>query len=116
MPKRDQEGSDRRKSEHEKEEGRDRERESREHERHERREREREGSGDDPRAHARIIERRWQGSPPPTAERYANALKQWQALPGAVPRPATGVAAPDTSKRAGSTPPAADEGDEGSKR
>lgn len=55
-----------------------------EHEREHRREHEREGSGDDPRRHAAILERRWMGSPPPTAERYAHALKQWHALPGAV--------------------------------
>jgi hypothetical protein len=114
MPRRDEEGRDRKKGEHEKAE--QREREPHEHERGERREREREGSGDDPRAHALIIERRWQGSPPPTAERYANALKQWQALPGAVPKPATEVPAPAAPKRAGSSPPAADKDDEGSER
>ena len=79
---------------------RDREREHREkqeaepthggpHRRHP--EHEREESGDDPKRHASIIERRWQGSPPPTAERYAKALKQWQNLPGAVKGPATDV-------------------------
>jgi len=114
MPRRDEEGRERKKGEHEKAE--QREREPHEHERGERREREREGSGDDPRAHALIIERRWLGSPPPTAERYANALKQWQALPGAAPRPATGPPATDTSKHAGSTPTAADEGNEGRER
>jgi hypothetical protein len=51
-------------------------------------------SGDDPRRHATIIERRWQGSAPPTVERYARALQQWQALPGAVVRPAAAVAPP----------------------
>ena len=55
-----------------------------EHEREHRREREREGSGDDPRRHTAILERRWMGSPPPTAEKYARALTQWHALPGAV--------------------------------
>jgi hypothetical protein len=45
---------------------------------------EEEESGDDPKRHASIIERRWQGSPPPTAELYARALQQWQNLPGAV--------------------------------
>jgi hypothetical protein len=39
---------------------------------------------DDPRAFALIIERRWVGSAPPTAERYALALRQWAALPGAI--------------------------------
>lgn len=62
-----------------------------EHEHERRSDREREDSGDDPRAHARIIERRWLGSPPPTAERYARALRQWHALPGAVAWPATDV-------------------------
>ncbi len=55
------------------------------------RDREREDSGDDPKRHAAIIERRWLGSPPPTLERYARALRQWQALPGAVVRTATDV-------------------------
>jgi hypothetical protein len=49
--------------------------------------------GDDPAKHAAIIERRWEGSPPPTFERYALALKQWHALPGAVVWPATDVIA-----------------------
>jgi hypothetical protein len=73
------------------------ERESHEHDQpeheHERSDRDRDHSGDDPMAHAKIIERRWLGSPPPTAERYARALKQWQALPGAVVRTATNVTA-----------------------
>jgi hypothetical protein len=56
---------------------------------------EREETGDDPARHASIIERRWQGSPAPTAERYAKALQQWQKLPGAVSRPATDVTPPD---------------------
>jgi len=62
------------------------ERERHEHEREHEREREsrREGSGDDPRRHAAILALRWEGSPPPTAERYAHALRQWRALPGAV--------------------------------
>lgn len=51
-----------------------------------------EESGDDPERHARIIERRWLGSPPPTLERYARALRQWHRLAGAVARPATAVA------------------------
>ena len=54
----------------------------------------REHRGDDPKKHAAIIARRWEGSPPPTAERYANALKQWHALPGAVHWPATDVEPP----------------------
>jgi hypothetical protein len=48
-----------------------------------------EDSGDDPTRHAKIIARRWLGSPPPTPERYAQAVQQWHALPGAVVRPAT---------------------------
>lgn len=47
--------------------------------------------GDDPNRHASIIERRWLGSPLPTLELYARALRQWQALPGAVARSATQV-------------------------
>lgn len=63
-----------------------------EHEHHHR-EHEREESGDDPRRHAAILERRWLGSPPPNAERYAHALKQWKALPGAVVQSAPELAA-----------------------
>ena len=54
-------------------------------------------SGDDPRRHRAILELRWMGSPPPTAERYANALKQWRALPGAVVQSAAEVFARKTS-------------------
>jgi hypothetical protein len=68
--------------------------------------RRREDRGDDPRAHARIIERRWRGSPPPTAERYAQALRQWQALPGAVVSPATDVTAAGESQAAADENPA----------
>lgn len=57
---------------------------------HERRS-DREHDGDDPAKHAAVIERRWEGSPPPTFERHALALKQWHALPGAVVWPATDV-------------------------
>jgi hypothetical protein len=71
----------------------DERRTSREGARRPRRRRERrEGSGDDPLRHARILQRRWEGSPPPTAERYARALQQWRALPGAVVSPGTGTA------------------------
>jgi len=56
------------------------------HEREGDHERKREGRGDDPRRHAAILALRWKGSPPPTAERYAHALSQWRALPGAVVR------------------------------
>ena len=52
---------------------------------------EREHTGDSPRKHAEIIERRWLRSPRPTHERYARAIQQWHALPGAVLRPATDV-------------------------
>lgn len=63
--------------------------------RHGRREH-REESGDDPLKHTMILQRRWQGSPRPTAERYARALRQWRALPGTVVSPGTGTtAAPD---------------------
>jgi hypothetical protein len=54
-------------------------------------ERDREYSGDDPKAHAAILERRWLGSPPPSMARYALALRQWRQLPGAVVRPATDI-------------------------
>ena len=35
---------------------------------------------------------------PPTAELYDRALRQWQALPGALVRPATGVEGPPASE------------------
>lgn len=57
-------------------------------------------SGDDPKRHASVIERRWIGSAPPTPERYARALEQWQKLPGAVSRPATDVTGADDKHRA----------------
>jgi hypothetical protein len=68
---------------------------SKEYERQHHPRREGEDSGDDPKRHATIIERRWQGSPPPSAERYEKALQQWQKLPGAVSSPATDVPPPD---------------------
>jgi hypothetical protein len=60
-----------------------------EREREHYREHEREHGGDDPKKHAAIIARRWQGSPPPTFDRYVRAIQQWHALPGAVASPAT---------------------------
>jgi hypothetical protein len=62
-----------------------------EQERERRRDHEREKASDDPLRHAHIIRRRWLGSPPPTAERYAHALRQWQRLAGAVVRPAASL-------------------------
>jgi hypothetical protein len=56
-----------------------------------RRKRDEEDGGDDAVRHAAILARRWLGSPPPTTERYARALQQWHALPGAVFWPATDV-------------------------
>jgi len=50
--------------------------------------------GDDPSTHAQILERRWLGSEPPTAELYARAREQWRALPGAVMSPASDVPIP----------------------
>ena len=65
-------------------------------ERPRRRREHREEGGDDPLKHARILQNRWQGSPPPTAERYARALRQWRARPGAGVAPGTGgTAGPD---------------------
>jgi len=66
----------------------------------------REESGDDPRRHARILQHRWEGSPPPTAERYARALQQWRALPGAVVSPGALVtaSADETGPDEGSQP------------
>lgn len=68
---------------------------------------EREESGDDAARHASIIARRWQGSQPPTAQRYAQAVQQWQKMPGAVSRPATDVAPPD--EKAADAKPAGEE-------
>lgn len=62
-----------------------------EREREHHREHEREHGGDNPKKHAAIIARRWEGSPPPTFDRYARAIGQWHALPGAVASPATDV-------------------------
>jgi len=56
--------------------------------------RHKEESGDDPARHASVIARRWLESAPPTVERFARALQQWQALPGSVVRPAAAVAPP----------------------
>jgi hypothetical protein len=42
---------------------------------------------DDPREHRAIEERRFRGSLPATAERYAQAREQWYELPGAAVRP-----------------------------
>jgi hypothetical protein len=61
------------------------------HEHEHRRDHDRDDSGDDPRRQELIIERRWLGSIPPTAELYARALRQWEALPGAVVRSAADV-------------------------
>ena len=69
--------------------------------------------GDNPAMHARIIARRWLGSPPPTAERYARALRQWQALPGAVVSLATVLTvAAQTIKFASANPVSVDSADE----
>ena len=70
---------------------------------------EREESGDDAARHASIIERRWQGSRPPTAQRYAQALEQWQKMPGSVSRPATDVAPADEKAASINTTPAGEE-------
>lgn len=77
-PRQDHEHEHERKGEQERKHGREYEHEG-----------EREESGDDPRRHASIIARRWEGSAPPTWERYARALQQWRKLPGAVSSPAT---------------------------
>jgi hypothetical protein len=79
-----------------------------EHEHEHERGRDREHGGDDPRRHASIIARRWLGSPPPTAERYAKALRQWRALPGAVVSSAadvTGAVEPPSSPLGASPTP-----------
>jgi hypothetical protein len=68
-------------------------------------------SGDDPLRHARIIERRFLGSVPPTPALYARALQQWLALPGAVVRSASEVRPPEPP--AGSSRPAPKQGPQG---
>ena len=73
----------RRRREPAKDRDRDRDRDD-DRERHEK-------EGDDPRAHALILERRWVGSAKPSAELYTRALQQWHALAGAVSSPATNV-------------------------
>ncbi len=78
---------DEREREQEREREREREHKHREHER----EYPYKDIGDDPARHAKILERRWLNSPPPTPARYARALKQWQALPGAVARSASDI-------------------------
>jgi hypothetical protein len=39
--------------------------------------------------HQQIVEKRLSGGAPATSEAYANALEQWQQLPGSVMRPPT---------------------------
>ena len=48
-----------------------------------------------------ILERRWLGSPPPTAQRYARAIEQWHALPGAVMYPPSDVTGTAETKKPG---------------
>lgn len=100
--------------EHEREHEHENEHEN-EHDHKRRSDDEGEGGGDDPGMQFRIIARRWMGSPPPTAERYARALQQWQALPGAVVSPATYVTvASESVQSAGASPsPAGSSGEEG---
>lgn len=88
-------------SDHERDGGRDRDRKHHEHEHRRRSDRQREETGDDPKAHGQILERRWLGSPPPTAERYARAIQQWHALPGAVMYPAGDVTGTAETKNPG---------------
>jgi hypothetical protein len=89
MPKRrEDEREHNRRHEHERERGHEHERE-----------REREDIGDDPQRHTEIIARRWLGSPPPTFDRIARALRQWSALRGAVVPPAPDVADDEEKKR-----------------
>ena len=41
--------------------------------------------------HKEILARRMRGGAEPTADRYAQALKEWQQLPGSVVRPPTDI-------------------------
>jgi len=66
--------------------------ENREHEEHERHEEERprrRRMGREHAVHQQIVEKRLGGGAPATPEAYAEALKQWQQLPGSVVRPPT---------------------------
>jgi hypothetical protein len=73
-----------------------REDEKRERKEGERPERPRARRRERPRGHGRereafleYLARRWAGSPPPTAEAYARAERQWRRLPGAIVTQAT---------------------------
>jgi hypothetical protein len=57
-----------------------------------------EHDGDDPLRHSSIIQQRWRGGAPPTAQRLASALQQWQALPGAVVTSATYLRGAEAAK------------------
>ena len=87
--------------EHEHEHERERKRHEHEHEHRRRSDRQHEEIGDDPKAHMQILERRWLGSPPPTAQRYARAIEQWHALPGAVMYPPSDVTGTAETKKPG---------------
>ena len=83
-----------------------------EHEHHRRPEGESEES-DAPKRHAGIIARRWLGSPQPTAQRYALALRQWQNLPGAVSRQPVDLTVPADTPAPNSGPCPTYSADEG---
>lgn len=44
-----------------------------------------------------FLKRRWQGSAPPTGERYTRALRQWRQLPGAIGTTATDLGGEEKS-------------------
>jgi hypothetical protein len=83
--------------------------ESREHERPERPRRRR--AGREHQVHQEIVARRIEGGAPPTPDAYAEALKQWQQLPGSIVRPPSDVGAEKEASETGQSNPAAPDQD-----
>ena len=63
-------------------------------------------AGREHKVHQEIVARRTQGGAPPTPDAYAEALKQWQQLPGAVVRPPSDLGAEKETPDVGKTNPA----------
>ncbi len=62
--------------------------------------------GREHKVHQEILARRMEGGAPPTPDAHAEALRQWQQLPGSLVRPPTDVGAKKESPPAGETSPA----------
>ena len=75
------------------------------------------GFGTERSAYLKFLERKWEGSAPPTAEAYGRALKQWRQLPGSVVTTAADLGIEKTvdSLDNSNQPPANNGPDEGSK-